>query len=146
MRKTKARRTLLLLILAVSLCACTDRQQKTSDSETGSESFNLSGMLARLAPEGWAIYDQVSQFTADNLYERINGRAELYLAYDVRSLTTATYEDKTDIGRFVEISVFDMGTPTNAFGIFSVERFQGEPPLDLGRMSYRSDSNAYIWK
>jgi hypothetical protein len=137
---------ILLLTLMLALCACADRQATPPDSEPSSESSNLSDLLARLAPEGWTIYDQVGQFTADNLYERINGRAELYLAYDVVSLTTATFEDKTDIGRFIELSVFDMGNPTNAFGIFSVERFQGDPPLDLGRMGYRSDSNAYIWK
>jgi len=140
------RRIILLLTLVVALCACADRQQTTSDSEPRSEPVNLSELLAGLAPEGWAIYDQVGQFTADNLYERINGRAELYLAYDVISLTTATFEDETDIGRFVELSVYDMGNPTNAFGIFSVERFQGDLPLDLGRLSYLSDSNAYIWK
>jgi hypothetical protein len=142
----KTGRIISLLTLAVALCVCADRSQTTSDSEPTSELFNLSDLLARLAPEGWAIYDQVSQFKTDNLYERINGRAELYLAYDVISLTTATFEDENDIRRFVEVSVFDMGNPTNAFGIFSVERFQGDPPLDLGRMSYRSDSNAYIWK
>jgi len=136
----------LLLTLAVALCACTDRKQTTSDSEPASEPINLPDLLARLTPEGWTIYDQVGQFTADNLYERINGRAELYLAYDVVSLTTATFEDETDIGRFIELSVYDMGNPTNAFGIFSVERFQGDLPLDLGRMGYHSDSNAYIWK
>lgn len=138
----KTGKIISLLTLAVALCVCVDRPQTTSDSEP----FNLSDLLARLAPEGWVIYDQVGQFTADNLYERINGRAELYLAYDVIKLTTATFEDKTDIGRFVEVSIFDMGNPTNAFGIFSVERFQGDPPLDLGRLSYCSDSNAYIWK
>jgi hypothetical protein len=137
---------ILLLILTVALCACADMQQTTSDSEPRSETSDLSDLLTRLASEGWAIYDQVGEFTADNLYERINGRAELYLAYDVISLTTATFEDKTDIERFVELSVFDMGNPTNAFGIFSVERFQGDPHLDLGRMSYRSDSNVYVWK
>jgi hypothetical protein len=137
---------ILLLTFILALCACADRQQTTSDSKLSLKSSNLSDLLARLTPEGWAIYDRVGQFTADNLYERINGRAELYLAYDVVSLTTATFEDKTDIGRFIELSVFDMGNPTNAFGIFSVERFQGDPPLDLGRMGYRSDSNAYIWK
>ncbi len=137
---------ILLLTFTLALCACADRQQPSSDSEPSSESSNLSDLLARLVPEGWAIYDRVGQFTADNLYERINGRAELYLAYDVVSLTTATFEDKTDIGKFIELSIFDMGNPTNAFGIFSVERFQGDPPLDLGRMSYRSDSNVYIWK
>ncbi len=142
----KTGRIISLLTLAVALCVCVDRPQTTSDSEPTSEPFSLSDLLAKLPPEGWAIYDQVGQFTAENLYERINGRAELYLAYDVISLTTATFEDKTDIRRFVEVSVFDMGNPTNAFGIFSVERFQGDPPLDLGRMSYRSDSNAYIWK
>jgi hypothetical protein len=134
------------LILVVALCSCADRQQTTSDSEPRSEPINLSELFASLAPEGWVIYDQVAQFTADNLYERINGRAELYLSYDVVSLTTATFEDKTDIGRFVELSVYDMGNSTNAFGIFSVERFQGDPPLDLGRISYRSESNVYVWK
>ncbi len=137
---------ILLLTLAGALCACTDSQQTASDSEPTSESIKLSDLFSTLVPRGWVIYDQVGQFTADNLYERINGRAELYLAYDVVSLTTATFEDKTDIGRFIELSVFDMGNPTNAFGIFSVERFQGYPPLDLGRMSYHSDSNVYIWK
>jgi hypothetical protein len=131
---------ILVLTLAVALSACGDRQQAASEPN------NLSDQLARLVPEGWDIYDQVGLFTADNLYERINGRAELYLAYDVISLTTATFEDKTDIARFIELSIFDMGDPTNAFGIFSVERFQGEPPLDLGRLSYRSDANVYIWK
>jgi hypothetical protein len=39
-----------------------------------------------------------------------------------------------------------MGTPTNAFGVFSAERSQGEAPLELGRIGYRSDANYYIWK
>lgn len=138
--------TIIMLTLALALCACTDTQEKPSASEAASEPNNRSDLLVRLVPEGFAIYDQVSLFTADNLYEHINGRAELYLAYDVISLTTATYEDRTDISRFIELSIYDMGDPTNAFGIFSVERYQGEPPLDLGRMSYRSDANAYVWK
>jgi hypothetical protein len=143
---TRTGRIISLLIFVVILCQCTDRQQTTTGSESRLEPFNLSDLLVKLAPEGWAIYDRVCEFRADNLYERINGRAELYLAYDVISLTTVTFEDKNDIGRYVELSVFDMGNPTNAFGIFSVERFQGELPLDLGRMSYCSDSNSYIWK
>jgi hypothetical protein len=146
MWRIKTGRIILLLTLAVALCVCSDSQQTTSNSGSTSEPVNLSDLLSRLVPQGWIIYDQVGKFTAENLYERINGRAELYLAYDVVSLTTATFEDKTDIGIFVEVSVFDMGSPTNAFGIFSVERFQGDPSLDFGRMSYCSDSNAYIWK
>jgi hypothetical protein len=106
----------------------------------------LPEMIAGLVPEGWQLYDRVFIFTADNLFERINGRAELYLSYDVVSLTTATFERGDNIAEFIEISVYDMGSPTNAFGIFSTERSPGETPLDLGRISYRSDSNCYIWK
>ena len=102
--------------------------------------------MAGFAPDGWNLFDKVNLFTADNLYERINGRAELYLSYDVTELTIATFEKIADIGEFIELSIFDMGNPTNAFGIFSVERFQGETPLDLGRISYSSGSNVYIWK
>ena len=142
----RTRMIILLLGLAVVMCVCADSQQATSNPEAQSEPLSLSDLFTTLVPEGWAIYDQVGLFTAHNLYERINGRAELYLAYDVVSLTTATFEDKADIGRFLELSVFDMGNPTNAFGIFSVERFQGYPSLDFGRMSYLSESNAYIWK
>ena len=120
----KTGRIISLLTLAVALCVCVDRPQTTSDSEPTSEPFNLSDLLARLAPEGWAIYDQVGQFTADNLYERINGRAELYLAYDVISLTTATFEDENDIRRFVEVSVFDMGIPPMPSGSFQWNGFR----------------------
>ena len=142
----KISRVVLMLTLAVVLSACTDRQQLPSSSGITSEPDSRPDLMAKLVPEGWNIYDQVGLFTADNLYERINGRAELYLAYEVISLTIATFEDRVDIAKFIELSVYDMGNPTNAFGIFSVERFQGEPPLDLGRMSYRSDANVYIWK
>ena len=143
---TKTGRTIFVITLAVALCACTGTQETPSASGSATAPKNRSDLLVRLVPEGFAVYDQAGLFTADNLYERINGRAELYLAYDVINLTTATYEDKTDIARFIELSIFDMGNPTNAFGIFSVERYQGEPPLDIGRMSYLSDANAYVWK
>ncbi len=137
---------IVVLTLMVAVFACSDRKPSPSVSEATSEPGTLSDLMAQITPEGWTLYDQVDLFTAENLYERINGRAELYLAYNVVNMATVTYEDKTDSGRFVELSVFDMGDPTNAFGIFSVERFQGEPPLELGRSSYRSDANVYVWK
>jgi hypothetical protein len=39
-----------------------------------------------------------------------------------------------------------MGKPTNAFGVFSAERSDGESSLDLGRAGYRADANYFIWK
>jgi len=106
----------------------------------------LSGVIAGLTPKGWEIFDKVKQFTPESLYEQIDGRAEFFLAYDVIGMTFASFINSADTGKFIDLSVYDMGTPTNAFGVFSAERLQGEPPLDLGRAGYRSYTNYYIWK
>jgi hypothetical protein len=107
---------------------------------------SLPGVVAGFTPDGWEIFDEVKQFTPESLYEQIDGRAEFFLAYDVIGMTFASFVKGLDVGQFIDLSIYDMGSATNAFGVFSVERSQGEPPLELGRVSYRLDANYYIWK
>lgn len=135
--------SLLAALFFISGCS-TDPPDSKPDLTSKVQS--ITDTLAEFTPPGWEIFDKVKIFTAENLYQHINGRAELYLAYDVKNLTAATLENKSDIGKFIELSIYDMNTPTNAFGIFSVERFQDEPALDLGRKSYSSDSSIFIWQ
>lgn len=132
-----------VLVLFCSTLSC-QRQDKGEISSTTTQS--LSVKVADLAPEGWEIYDKVLRFTAENLYEHIDGRAEFYLAYDMIGMTFVSFEKGTDNGHFIHLSIYDMGTPTNAFGVFSGERSKGVPALDLGRDAYRSGANYYIWK
>jgi hypothetical protein len=142
----EAGKILLLLLTACFIVTCSNKPPADPETDQTSDLQKLSDRIAGLTPEGWELFDKVKVFTAENLYEHINGRAELYLAYDVKSLTTATFDKKSDIEEFIELSIYDMDTTTNAFGIFSVERFQDETPLDLGRESYRSGSSIFIWK
>ncbi|MBN1567003.1 MAG: hypothetical protein JXA73_04095 [Acidobacteria bacterium] len=106
----------------------------------------LASGLGSLAPEGWKLYDTVSRFTPRNLYEKINGRAEFYLAYDMVDMTFAGFENGKDASRFVDISIYDMGTPTHAFGVFSAEKSQEGQSLKLGRDAYRNGANYFVWK
>ncbi len=106
----------------------------------------LPEIVAAAAPAGWELYDEVLQFTPDNLYEQINGRAELYLSYNVVSLTCATFDESGDSSFSINLSIYDMGTTLDAFGVFSVERSPGEPQVELGRDAYRSGANYYVWK
>jgi hypothetical protein len=101
-------------------------------------------MIESLTPEGWELYDKVMQFTPENLYQQIDGRAEYYLAYDVMGLTFAGFDKDDDAGIFIDLSIYDMGTPTNAFGVFSGERPLDAPRLKLGRDAYRIGANHYI--
>ena len=109
-------------------------------------SQSLPVMVAGSTPQGWQIFDEVKQFTPENLYEQINGRAAFFLAYDMITMTYVSFVYGDETTRFINLSIFDMGTPTNAFGVFSAERSQGESPLDLGRSGYRADANYFIWK
>jgi hypothetical protein len=103
-------------------------------------------MIESLTPEGWKLHDKVTQFTPENLYQQINGRAEYYLAYDVVGMTFASFDKSADDSIFIDLSIYDMGTPTNAFGVFSGERPLDVPRLKLGRDAYRIGANHYIFQ
>ncbi|MCP4628397.1 MAG: hypothetical protein GY850_33515 [bacterium] len=107
---------------------------------------NLAGAVVGFTPQGWQIFDEVKQFTPETLYEQINGRASFFLTYDMIRLTYVSFVYGEEMSKFIDLSIYDMGTPTNAFGVFSGERSSGESPLDLGRAGYRSDANYFIWQ
>ncbi len=129
----KVQITILILLCFTLFCNPQDKE-------------SLSEMMAGLTPRGWKMYDKIQQFTAENLYKQIDGRAEFYLAYNVVGMTFAGFEESGKNDRFFELSIFDMGTPTNAFGVFSGERSPGDSPLVLGRGAYRSGANYFIWQ
>ena len=76
--------------------------------------------------EGWTRTGEVLTFDADNLWEYINGAAELFLEYDVQTCRTA---DLSSGDLTVTVDLYDMGTPLNAFGIFVRERPAAGAPL-----------------
>jgi len=126
-----------LMILAV-MSIWPNRQLVASQS--------LPEVVAGFRPKGWQIFDEIKQFRSENLYEQINGRASFFLAYDMIRMTYVSFENSEVTMKFIDLSIYDMGTPTNAFGVFSAERSQGEYPLNLGRAGYRSAANYFIWK
>ncbi len=94
---------------------------------------------------GWAAAGEVERFRADSLYVKINGRADQYLGYDAVGLETMTFADAHHPERLIDVFVYDMGEPANAFGVFSVERSPGTS-LTLGRDGYRSQSSVFFCK
>jgi len=127
---------ILIISVGVILAPC----------ESLAESEDLTEILSRYTPAGWHLYEAVSQFTPQNLYEQINGRASFFHAYDVRRMTYAGYVKSVNPTQFIDLSVYDMGTATNAFGVFSSERSPSELPLDIGQSSYRTEANFFVWQ
>ena len=67
---------------------------------------------------GWTQPGEVLIYDADNLWEYINGAAELFVSYGVQSCRTT---DLTSGDLTVTVDLYDMGTPLNAYGVFERE-------------------------
>jgi len=70
------------------------------------------------AVEGWTQPGEVLIYDADTLWEYINGAAELFVSYGVRSCQTT---DLASGDMTVTVDLYDMGTPLNAYGVFERE-------------------------
>ncbi len=68
----------------------------------------------------WKVLEKDRVFYPENLYEYIDGGAELYISYGFRSVFSRTYSQAEQPDIIVDL--FDMGSSQNAFGVFSHAR------------------------
>ena len=137
-----------LFALDASLLESTSEAAATVQStDTTEEDSIIQGPIGVLPPElpGWSLMGAVEFFIPTNLYEKINGRAEQYLAYDCIGLETASlvYDENADL--FLDIFIYDMRNTTNAFGIFSAERSPGDA-IEVGDEGYMSGASLFFRK
>lgn len=92
----------------------------------------------------WMPAGRVERFTPDNLFEKIDGRADHYLKYGVAGLQCATYADRKDPARFLDAYIYDMGSTGGAFGIWAAERPAGAQAVKLGEQGYRAESSYFF--
>ena len=85
--------------------------------------------LEGLTPGGFAQKGPVERYTEVHLYEKINGRSELFHAYDVTGMTFVTFSKADDPAKFIDVFLYDMTTPLGALGIYSVERSSGSEAI-----------------
>jgi len=83
---------------------------------------------------GWKQSGDIQTFSSENLFEYINGAADLYLSYDFQELKVAEYQNEKKAS--VTIEVYRHKTPIYAFGIYSQERLSDANFLDIGAQGY----------
>ena len=151
-RKPTRRRYTVLLAAALSIAISANFAFGDSEDGEGVETissapdFGDDALLEGLAPEGWKYGTTIEHYNVATLYNKINGRSELYMAFDVRGLSWATFSPEGESGRFVDVFAYDMRGVSGAFGIYAVEREMDQPAVDLGREGYVTDGNHYFWK
>ena len=88
----------------------------------------------------------VERYTEANLYEKINGRSELFQSYDVTGMTFVTFSKADDPAKFIDVFLYDMTTPLGAFGVYSVERSSGSKAIATGDGGHRTGADLFFRK
>ena len=97
-------------------------------------------------PDGMVSMTQPEQFSPDTLYEKINGKAELYLSAGFKRLLCHRLKDKasSDAGLWMEAYVYQMDGSTNAFAVFSRQRRSDGTALDDPEFAYKTKNAVFF--
>ena len=93
---------------------------------------------AALIPEvaGFTPLAPAESYDPDNLSDKIDGKAELYLSAGFKEMSCRSFGLGGSGGAHVEVFLYDMGSAQNAFAVFSGQRRSGSPSIPLTANAY----------
>ncbi len=93
---------------------------------------------AALLPEvsGFTPLAPVESFSPENLSDKIDGKAELYLPAGFKEMSCRSFGLGAADGAHVEVFLYDMGSAPNAYAVFSGQRRPGSPGISLTANAY----------
>ena len=95
------------------------------------------------AVDGWTLSSKTETYKRDNLFDIINGAADIFLACNFVEMTAVDYT-KNDTNKTVTVHMYRHATPDDAFAIYSAERNPGPTFLKIGAEGYREDGLVYF--
>jgi hypothetical protein len=95
-------------------------------------------------PEGLLPLSPPELFDAENLSDKINGKAELYLSAGFIRLQAQRFKVQENQDVWFEAYVYDMGAGQNAFAVYSAQRRDDAQSADLTHYSYRADNALFF--
>lgn len=94
--------------------------------------------LSGFVPDGFVPMSQSEKYTAESLYEKINGKAEMYLDAGFTGLMCRRFVSTNNADSWFEVYVYQMASSKAAFSVFSMQR---RPEADV--VSLFNESNHY---
>jgi len=91
---------------------------------------------------GWKASGQDAVYDRKTLYDYMDGGAEVYLAFDFRGVFVRRYAD--DAADEIVLDIYDLGSPAEAFGMFSLDR--QDPEVEIGQGSEYGPGLLRFWR
>lgn len=137
---------ILLVLAAISIYLIATQRtdnpavvnQQIVSAHTFQTAPSKSAPLMATLPAGIAVMSPAEHFTPETLSDKINGKAELYLSAGVTGLTSQRFHLSVAPEAWVEVFVYAMGRPENAFTVFSAQRRPDTIPVTLAQHAYRT--------
>jgi len=92
---------------------------------------------------GWVPDSAVNIYTADNLYELVNGGADLYFEYGFGKVANGSF---TYEGKEIQVDIYQMENDSAAYGIYSFYLSPNSVALDIGDDAALMDYYLSLWK
>jgi len=87
--------------------------------------------------------NEVENYNAANLYEKIDGKADLYLENEFVSLQCRRYSSKQSQQEWAEVYLYDMAKARNAFAVYSGQKRSKSQPLGWAQFGYKTKDAVY---
>ncbi len=87
--------------------------------------------------------NEIETYNADNLYEKIDGKADLYLQNGFVSLQCRRYASNSSQEDWAEVYVYDMAKAKNAFAVYSGQMRSRKQLLGWTQFGYKTSDSIY---
>jgi len=84
-------------------------------------------------------------FNADNLFEKIDGRAESFLQYNVKGMAYANFHPTGDESNELQVYIFEMSDALKALGKYGSEKSDDAKPLAIGSEGYTAAGSTLFY-
>ena len=104
--------------------------------------------LSDLPPEwtiGKAGEHHLETFNADNLFEKIDGRAESFIQYGVKGMAYAYYHPTGDPSNELQLYIFEMADPLKALGKYGSEKPDEFKAVPIGNEGYTTAGSTLFY-
>ncbi len=102
--------------------------------------------LSELVPESigtWSNYED-SIYDKETIFKYMNGAGEVFLSFAYERMFVRLFSKSEDMEEELTVEIYDMGKPSDAFGIFT--RFRSGEDAGIGRTSSYLSGNLSFWK
>lgn len=91
---------------------------------------------------GWTVSDEIEIFDPENLFDRINGAAPLFIENNFREMTSLEYRKESS---YITIQAYRHATPEDAFGMYASERSSELGFIDLAGEAQGDQSSLFFF-